>query len=139
MKTIYSILLLHVVLIILASTDFDIIPFAIKGEYFNWDYWRYSFRNGFGYTFYSRYSLLQILTYIGAYAAGLVLFAAVYHKGFRFPGSLGFGLCCLGLVSFLIEGSHWIFKYNMSLIASFPIILFVLWIIIVSSLNKRNN
>ncbi len=136
MRKIYIILFIHIVLMLLAASDFNFIPYVIKGKVVHFSYWEYSYRNGFGHTFYSFYSLSEVLTYIGAYAAGIILFAAVYHKGLRFSGSLGFGVCCLGLVSFLIEGFHWIFKYNMSLIASFPIILFVLWFIVMPYLFK---
>ena len=139
MKKIYIILLLHIILVLLASTNFTILALVRDVKSFSWNYYTYSYRNGFGYTFESDYSLQQVLTYIGAYATGLILFALVFVKGLRITDFLGFGVCSLGLVSFIIEGSHWISEHHLSWIASFPIALIVLWlVVIIASIFKLN-
>ena len=137
MKSFHYILIIHIVLIAFASTDFTIISFAREGTSFSWDYATYTHFNGFGRIFVSRYSFLQVLTYIAAYTTGFVLFATVYRKRLSTLGIIGFGLCGLGLLSFLIEGSHWLVYHNLSWIVSFPIALIILWILLVVSLVKR--
>ena len=138
MKTTHYILILHIVLILLASTNFTIVSFAREGTSFSWNYGTYSYRNGFGSAFVSDYSLLQVLTYISGYTLGIILFATVYRKGLSMLGVLGLGLCSLGVVSFMIEGSHWATEHYLSWIASFPIVLIVLWILLAVSLAKES-
>ncbi|MFC1633962.1 hypothetical protein ACFL5Z_03930 [Planctomycetota bacterium] len=138
MKALHYILIFHITLIVLASTNFTIISFAKEGTSFSWNYGTYSYRNGFGNTFVSEYSLLQIFTYLTAYAVGLILFSNAYRKGLRMVGLLGLGLCTLGFVSFLIEGSHWVAEHHLSWIASFPIALIILWILLAVSLVKES-
>lgn len=138
MKALHYILILHIVLILLASTNFTIISFAREGTSFSWNYGTYSHRSGFGSAFVSEYSLLQILTYLSGFTLGIILFAIVYRKGLSILGLLGLGLCSLGVVSFMIEGSHWVTEHHLSWIASFPIALIFLWILLAVSLFKEN-
>jgi len=134
MKRIYYILIVHAVLLILTSTNFSIISFASPNKSLSWNYATYSYKNGFGYEYASAYSLPQTLTYLAAYALGLILFLQVYRKLCPILATVGILLCVLGLVSFLIEASHWIFEHNLSWIASFPIALALLWIILAAKL-----
>lgn len=130
-------MILHIILIILASTNFTIVSFAREGTSFSWNYGTHSHRNGFGGAFVSDYSLLQILTYLSGYTLGIILFATVYRKGLSLIGLLGIGLCGLGLVSFLIEGSHWVTNHHLSWVASFPIALIILWILLAIWIVKK--
>jgi hypothetical protein len=127
MKLLHYILILHIALLLLASTNFTIVTFAGEGTSFTWNYYTYTSRSGFGYEYVSDYALPQVLTYIAAYATGLITFILIRLR-FRWINLIGIVLSALGLVSFLIEGSHWVIDHHRSWIASFPIAFIVLWI-----------
>jgi hypothetical protein len=142
MKVIYYIFLLHISLLLLASTNFTLVTFLRDDTSFFWNYYTCSSRNGFGFAFVSNYSLPQVLTYIAAYATGLILYGALFFRGFKFLGLLGFVLSLLGLVSFGIEGSHWIYDHHRSLIVSLPGAFVVIWIFLACCIvmrSKSNN
>lgn len=140
MKKIYSLFVINIVLLLLASTNFSIIMFLGENTSFSWNYYTYAFRNGFGYEYVSDYSLAQVLTYIAAYSAGLISFAYLYFRSSKLLSFLGFILSLLGLISFIIEGSHWVVDHHQSWIVSFPIGLIVLWILVViRSVNREHS
>ena len=112
-------LLLHALLLLLASTDFTIVTAVLGQDSWRWSYFKYASQSGWGYEYVSDYTLLMVLTYIVAFAVGLVGFAVACLQG-RWPiGMLGIVLSVLGLVSFGIEGSHWVWEHNRSWLA-FP-------------------
>jgi len=128
MNTILSIFSVHVLLLILACTDFSIISWLWGDLSWSCSCFTYSYRNGFGYEYVSDYSLLQVLAYLLGYGLGLPVFVFAWKRQWVLLGLCGFVLCAVGFVSFTIEASHWVWQHNLSLIASFPAILFVLWI-----------
>jgi len=95
---------------------------SLHGSYFNCSY-----SNGFGYEYVSDYPLPQVLAYLLAYAAGLPVFIHAWKKQWMLLGLCGIILCAIGFVSFTIEASHWLWQHHLSLIASFPVIMIVLW------------
>ena len=119
-------LLLHALLLLLASTDFTIVTAALGQDSWRWSYLRYSSQSGWGYEYVSDYSLPVVLTYIAAFAAGLAGFAVACRRGRWLIGMLGVVLSALGLVSFGIEGSHWFVDHNRSWLAFSPALMFVL-------------
>src|SRR5690242_11952952 len=122
-------LLLHALLLLLASTDFTLVTAAIGGKPLHWCYFKYASQNGFGYSYVSQFTLSVVLTYVAAFAAGLAGFALALHKGRPVVGTLGAVLSVLGLVSFLIEGSHWAVEHNRAFLAFSPAAMFVLALI----------
>lgn len=128
--------MLHIALLLLASTNFTIVTFAREGTSFTWNYYTCTSRSGFGYEYVSDYSLPQVLTYIAAYATGLVTFV-LFHLRFRWIKIIGIVLSILGLMSFVVEGSHWLINHHRSWIASFPILFIALWIILGTNLSRK--
>ncbi len=119
-------LLLHALLLLLASTDFTVVTSALGQDSWRWCYFKCSSQNGWGYQYVSDYSVLVVLTYIAAFAVGIVGFALAWLQGRWLTGMVGVVLSILGLVSFGIEGSHWVFEHNRSWLAFSPAIMFVL-------------
>jgi hypothetical protein len=130
MKKMYYILVFHIVLLLLASTNFTIIMFLREGTSLSWNYYSCTRRSGFGFEYVSDYSLPQVLAYIAAYAAGLMVFLPLFLRGCKWLGLPGLVLSILGLTSFVIEGSHWTIDHHRSWIVSFPIAFIVLWILL---------
>ena len=122
-------LFLHALLLLLASTDFTIVTSAIGGESLRWCYFKYSSQNGFGYDYVSDYTFPVVMTYIAAYSVGLAGYVLALKRGRSVLGTLGVILCILGLVSFAIEGSHWLIDHNRSWLAISPVAMFVLALI----------
>jgi len=111
---------LHAILLVLASTQFTVLSWMWGDCAWSWNYFQYSHRNGWGFQYLSDYSLAVVLTYIVAYLAGFVGF--VMARNIRPTGwaVIGIILSVLGLVSFLIEGSHWLWSHHLSWIVSCP-------------------
>lgn len=111
---------LHAGLLVAASTRFSVLSW-IWGDYaWKWDYFQYSYKNGWGYHYESDYSLVIVAMYIAAYLAGVAGHSlACKHllNGWNITGII---LSLLGLASFLIEGSHWVFPHHLSWIVSCP-------------------
>ena len=95
---------------------------AAGGRAWAWDYFRYSYENGWGHgqPYRSDYSLAAVMAYAAAYAAGVAGYAAA--RGIAPAGwvVLGTLVSALGLASFLVEGSHWVWPHHLSWVASFP-------------------
>ncbi|MHC4645788.1 MAG: hypothetical protein ACYTBJ_09800 [Planctomycetota bacterium] len=128
MTIIFCIFAAHVVLLTLAATDFSIVSWLWGNFSWNYNYFAYSYRNGFGYQYVSDYSLRQLLAYLFGYGLGLPVFVSALKRQRMVVGCCGIILCGVGVVSFTIEASHWIWDHHLSLIASFPIVMFFLWI-----------
>jgi hypothetical protein len=115
-----STLCFHAALLLAASTRFSVVSWMWGKSAWTWDYLQYAYRNGWGYEYQSDYSLAVVLAYIAAYSLGLI----GYGMASRFVAAgwsiLGAILCVLGLISFLIEGSHWLWSHHLSWILSCP-------------------
>lgn len=129
MRSLCYIFALHVILLTLASSNFTVVSFVRDDVSLSWNYFTYSYRSGFGYEYVSEYSPAQVLAYLAAYGVGLVFFLQVYRKICAILGGIGAVLCVVGLISFGIEGSHWIWSHHLSLIGSFPVVLVLLWVV----------
>jgi hypothetical protein len=64
--------------------------------------------------------------YLLAFAVGIAGFSVALQHGHRVVGSLGVVLSVIGLVSFAIEGSHWMIEHNLTWLAFSPAVMFVL-------------
>ena len=136
MKTTVLLFTSHVVLLVLASTNFSIVSWLWGDPFLNWDYFRYSYRNGWGYTYVSEYSLAQVLSYMAAYGLGIAAFASLLIRHRLRSSALAAILCLVGALSFCIEASHWLWDHHLSWIASFPAVMVVLWICIGTQLRR---
>jgi hypothetical protein len=121
-----STLLAHLILLLLAATNFTFVTAALGHPGLTWDFASYAYRNGWGYTYRSDYSFAQVLTYIAAYAAGAVVYPSLTRPKWLAVGATL--ICIAGLASFVIELSHWFLDHHLCLIASFPILLIPLGI-----------
>ncbi|MFT5094162.1 MAG: hypothetical protein ACI93T_002996, partial [Porticoccaceae bacterium] len=119
-------LAVHAVLLALAATNFTAVTFFFGEGNWEFCYFQYAFRSGFGFQYVSDYSLAQVLTYLAAFGAGAVAFDLQRRDGRRVIGTVGLVLSLLGLMSFVIEGSHWLFNHHRSYIAFSPVVMFVL-------------
>ena len=125
MTKLVSLLVLHVLLLALASTRFTIVPGVGDGHY-QWEYFRYFSQNGWGVPYKFPYSLPVVLSYLAAYGTGVVAYCIAYRSGSRIIGLSGIVLCLVGLASFTFELSHWFVDHNWSWVASAPIALMAL-------------
>ena len=136
MKTLVLLLISHAVLLVVASTKFSIIIWLWGDLSWNWDYFRYSYRNGWGYTYESEYALGQVLCYIVAYGLGIAAFAIALIRYRLRLSAVATVLCLLGTLSFCIEATHWLWDHHLSWIVSFPAVMVVLWICIGIQLGR---
>ena len=119
-------LLLHALMLLLASTDFTLVTAALGRDSLRWCYFKYASHSGFGYEFASQYTLPVVLTYLVAFALGLAGFSLALGRGRAVIGTLGVIFSALGLISFGIEGSHWVLSHHRSWLAFSPAVMFVL-------------
>ena len=136
MKTLRLLLIAHVVLLVLASTNFSIVSWLWGDPGWSWDHFQYSYRSGWGYTYVSDYSLAQVLSYMVAYGVGVAAFTGLSIRRRLRSSALATVLCLLGVLSFCIEASHWLWDHHLSWIASFPAVMVVLWICIGIQLSR---
>jgi hypothetical protein len=124
-------------LLILASTRFSIVSWMWGQPAWTWNYFQYSYRNGWGYRYQSDYSLVVVLTYVAAFVVG---FAGYLMASKRIAGvwsTCAIILCVLGLISFLLEGSHWLWDHHLSWIAICPAASLLLAAIGIIQLGKN--
>jgi hypothetical protein len=131
-------LALTFVLISLAASDFTILSGSAAPERFQFNYFAFSHRSGWGSVYVSEYSVPQVGVYLVAYAAGLMAFAMVVRSGLRTIGGTGVVLCLLGLISFALEASHWLLNHHSSLIASVPVLILPLCLVAVVQLWRES-
>ena len=124
LKMIVSVVV-HMVLLALACTRFTLVSVWASGAW-TCDFYTYRYADGWGYVYRSDYTLPVIITYLAAYVAGLAVYALAWGAGSRYVAGAGLALCLIGLMSFGIEGSHWVWSHNLSWIASFPVVMFPL-------------
>jgi hypothetical protein len=121
----FLLLVAHVALLVLASTDFTALSGMSDGQ-FHWQYFRYARQTGWGKAYEFPYSLPVVLTYLTAYATGLAAYLIAWQRGSRIISAAGAVLCTLGFVSFLYELTHWLSDHYDSWILSTPAPLFLL-------------
>jgi hypothetical protein len=112
----------HLVLLALACTSFTLVTVWANGAW-TCNFYTYRYAAGWGYAYRSDYTLPVVITYLAAYAAGIAVYAFAWGAGSRFLAGSGLALCIVGLVSFGIESSHWIWSHNLTWIASFPVVM----------------
>jgi hypothetical protein len=122
MRKIIAAATVHLVLLALACTDFTLVSGWFNGVW-KCDFYTYRYANGWGYVYRSDYTLPVVITYLIAYATGTAFYALTWRAGSRWVAGAGLTLCIIGLLSFGIEGSHWLWTHNLSWIASFPMVL----------------
>jgi hypothetical protein len=110
----------HSGLLVLASTRFSVLTWIWGNPAWRWDYFQYCYKNGWGYQYQSDYSAVVVLTYIAAYSAGVAGYGMAWKRVPSRLSGLAAILSALGLISFLIEGSHWLVSHHLSWIASCP-------------------
>jgi hypothetical protein len=125
MTKLLSFLVLHVVLLALASTCFTIVP-GVGGGHYQWEYFRYFSQSGWGVPYQFTYSLPVVLAYLAAYGTGVAAYCVAYRSGSQIIGLSGIVLCLVGFASFTFELSHWFAAHYWSWIASAPIALLAL-------------
>ena len=136
MRTLIVLLISHAVLLVLASTNFSVVSWLWGDFSWNWSYFQYSYRNGWGYTYVSDYNLGQVACYVGAYGLGVAAFTIARVRYRLSLSTAAIVVCLLGAVSFCIELTHWFWSHHLSLIASFPAAMVVLWVVIGAQLGR---
>ncbi|MEP4077673.1 hypothetical protein [Haloferula sp.] len=129
---------MHAGLLLLASTRFSVITWLWSERSWTWNYLQCSFQNGWGRQYQSDYSLAMVASYIGAYLIGIIGFALAWRHLSAVCKTLGLILAVLGLVSFLIEGSHWAASHHLSWIFICPLASLLLAGIAIIQLTRPN-
>jgi hypothetical protein len=120
---------LHIVFLLLAATSFSVVTIFGESWSFDCEFWKLSYSRGWGHRYVSEYSIWRVLCYLIGYGLGIPVYAYVARAGWAWLATLGVILCGIGVISFVIEGSHWVVSHNLSLIASFPAAMPALWIL----------
>lgn len=127
-------LVAHVVLLALASTSFTIVTGLRDGQ-FQWQYFQYTWQQGWGLPYQFPYSFAVVLCYMAAYATGTAAYYGAYRAGSHFAGLTGIVLCGAGLASFAFELTHWLIDHYQSWIISTPVVL--LGLAVVTAIQDR--
>ena len=131
-------LLAHVVLLMIASTSFTIIP-CLSDQPLHWEYYRYRWQEGWGQPYVSPYSLPVLLTYLAAYFTGLIAFGKIWQAGSWIIGASGRLLCLVGAISFACELPLQVTSHYNSRILSAPIVLLFLAVLAVIQEYRRES
>jgi hypothetical protein len=115
-----SLLAVHVVLLVLASTRYTVVT-GLGDGHFAWEYFQYHTQSGWGQPYQFPYSLPMVLTYLAAYATGIAAYGLAWRQGSPILGLMGLLLCGAGLASFAYELHHWVVNDYASIIVS-PVI-----------------
>jgi hypothetical protein len=100
------------------------------------DYFQYSYSDGWGYPCHSDYDLAVVFAYIAAYLLGIAAYSMTreyLRTRWILPALI---LCILGLISFSIEASHWLWGHHLSWIASCPAASLFLAIVVAFQLRR---
>ena len=126
-------------LLLLASTKFSVVNWLWGNWAWSWEYFQYSYRDGWGYVYRSDYSVAVVLAYLAAFVTGIIgsLMALRWTVGAW--SALAMILSGLGLVSFLIEGSHWLWDHHLCWIAICPAASLLLAGIVIYQLARAGN
>jgi hypothetical protein len=105
-----------------------------------WDYFQYAYRNGWGYQYQSDYSLALVVAYILAYALGCVAYLVSWRWINPLLAGVGLVVCGFGVLSFCIEGSHWLWDHHLSWILSCPAAALIVGAVaVVQLVRERRN
>ena len=132
-----TLLVVHVVLLVLASTFFTIVTGLGDGQFY-WEYFRYFSQRGWGVPYQFPYSLPVVLVYLAAYVMGLVAYCMAWGRASTMVVVAGVVLCGAGFASFAYELTHWFGDYYGSWIASAPIALLALAPIVAFQQYRQN-
>jgi hypothetical protein len=121
----FTLLVAHLTLLVLASTNFTAIT-ALRDGQFRWQYLQYTSQQGWGVPYQFPYSLPEVLCYVAAYGVGAAAYLLIYRGGSPMVGLAGVLLCIPGFASFSFESTHWLVDHYRSWIASAPLALLVL-------------
>ena len=127
----------HIILLMLAATDFSIVSWLWGDVCWSWNYFQYTYKSGWGQSYVSDYTFGQLLCYIAGYGLGAAAFAIVWVRYRILLSGIATVLCLLGVLSFLIEASHYLWSHHLSWIASFPVLMVVLWVCIGAQLGRN--
>ena len=116
MLPIVPLIILHVILLVLASTSFTVVT-ALGSDHFEWSYFQYTSQSGWGHPYQFPYPLAVVVTYLAAYSTGLIAYFLVWRNGSTIIGSAGIVLCVLGFASFAYELTHWFHEFYSNWIA----------------------
>jgi hypothetical protein len=120
--------IVHVVLLVLAATNSSVFSWVSSSWSFGIQYFSFSLKRGWGVPYVSDYGLGQVVCYIAGYALGAVAFGMWWTR-YRLRAALVAAVfCVVGAASFSVEATHWWWSHHTSLIASFPIVLGLLWV-----------
>lgn len=132
-----TVLSVHLGLLVIAAMRLSPVSWLWGDPSLTFDFFELSCGDGAGSVYYGDYTLPVVLTYIAAHGAGL----AAYREGCRYFRSRWFRfaavLCGLGLLSFLLELSHWLTHHHLTAIASCPPANIVLAIVVIVILHRR--
>jgi hypothetical protein len=120
---------LSVFLIIMAASDFTALPGADAERTFHFNYFTLSHTSGWGRTYVSEYSLSAVAAYLLGDGIGLLTFVSLFRSGFRRVAAVGAGLSLLGILSFGLEGSHWLLDHHHSAIVNLPDVYLLLCLV----------
>ncbi len=135
-RTLIALLVGHAMLLVLASTNFSAVSWLWGDLSWNCTYFQYAYRNGWGHTYVSDYGLGQVLCYVAAYGLGAAAFGIAWLRLEVPLSAVATVLCLAGAVSFGIEATHWLWAHHLSLIASFPAVMVVLWVCVAAQLGR---
>src|SRR4051794_1458101 len=99
MKSLSTLLGVHVVVLVLASTCFTIIT-GLRDGHFRWEWFQFSSQRGWGIPYQFPYTLPVVVAYLSAYAVGVAAYCTAYRGGSQVIGVLGVALCGVGFASF---------------------------------------
>lgn len=121
-------LIVHILAMLLASTDYSVVTSAFGGGQLHWEYFLFSQHSGWGpraiYT--PDNSLLVVLTYLIGFVCGAVAYLKAMSRGNRCAGTLGLILSLIGIISYSIELSHWGWSHTRSWILCVPSLMIIL-------------
>jgi hypothetical protein len=121
-------LIVHGILLFLAATNFTLLTWFGDGT-FQWEFYRYATRSGWGEPYISAYRFPVVATYVAAYAVGFAAYLMAWRRGFPVIGAIGMLLCAAGGASFAFELTHWVYDHHRSWIVSAPAPVLLLAII----------
>ncbi len=130
-----TMLAMHTILLLLASTSFTIVTALLGKASLQWCYFKYASSSGWGVRYVSDYSAPEIVTYLLAFTVGAIGFFVAAKSGRPAVGIVGVAPSLIGILSFAMEGSHWIIDHNRSWLAFSPAVMFIL--VFLALLPKR--
>lgn len=125
-------LLLHAWLMLIAGTQYSLLTHWYRGDELSWNFFQYHSASGFGGSTEPSHSLAVVLAYLAAYSVGIVGFGIASRAGSPILGSIGLILSLVGVISFLIEGSHWVFTHERFWLLHSPTLMIFLSFLVIA-------